>query len=64
MTNDFPAVIEKVYQGIQVGFLSNSADPSSERIEFIIPTLEEILSVEAELRPLWENQKKSSCCLS
>ena len=62
ITNDFPQILDKVYYAIQDGFLSNPEDPSSERIVFTTPTLDEILAVEAELRPLWEAEKRKKSC--
>eukprot|EP00604_Paraphysomonas_vestita_P003062 CAMPEP_0174817874 /NCGR_PEP_ID=MMETSP1107-20130205/433_1 /TAXON_ID=36770 /ORGANISM="Paraphysomonas vestita, Strain GFlagA" /LENGTH=200 /DNA_ID=CAMNT_0016028969 /DNA_START=150 /DNA_END=748 /DNA_ORIENTATION=- len=63
VTNDFPQILDVVYEAIQNGFLSNPEDQSSERIVFTTPTLEEILEVERELRPLWEVKTRKMSCV-
>jgi hypothetical protein len=63
VTPEFPQILQLIYLAIQDGFPS-SQDQSMERIIFTSPTLDEILTVQQELAPRWEDKKKKSCNVS
>lgn len=59
-TPEIPKIMNLVYEAIQNGFVVE--ENQQERIRFVPPSLEEILAVQDELRPLWVKEKRKISC--